>query len=104
MFRRITVPLLSPTLFFLLIVSTITAFQSFSIIYAIFYTSGNSTTIPHTVNVLAVYYYQAAFGGGSGANINGFGYASTIVIFMLLFIVGLTLIQQQVLAKRVNYD
>jgi ABC-type sugar transport system permease subunit len=104
MFWRMTVPLLSPTLFFLLIVSTITAFQSFSIIYAIFYTSGNSTTIPHTVNVLAVYYYQAAFGGGSGANINGFGYASTIVIFMLLFIVGLTLIQQRVLAKRVNYD
>jgi ABC-type sugar transport system permease subunit len=104
MFRSMTVPLLSPTLFFLLITSTISALQSFTIIYAIFYTVGNSTTIPKTVNVLGVYYYQAAFGGGSDSDITGFGYASTVVIFMLVFILLLTYIQQQVLAKRVNYD
>lgn len=104
MFWRMTVPLLSPTLFFLLVISTITAFQSFTVIYAIFYTSSNSTTIPRTVNVLAVYYYQAAFGGGSDSDINGFGYASAIVMFMLVFILGLTIVQQYVLGKRVNYD
>ncbi len=104
MFRRMTIPLLSPTLFFLLIISTISALQSFNLIYAIFVNGGNSTTIPHTVSVLATYYYQAAFGGGSDSNVNGFGYGSTIVIFMLVFILSLTLLQQRILGKRVNYD
>ncbi len=104
MFWRMTVPLLSPTLFFLLIISTISALQSFNLIYAIFINGGNSTTIPHTISVLATYYYQAAFGGGSDSDVNGFGYGSAIVIFMLIFILSLTLIQQQLLGKRVNYD
>jgi ABC-type sugar transport system permease subunit len=104
MFWRMTVPLLSPTLFFLLIISTIGAFQSFNLTYAIFVNGGNSTTISHTVNLLATFYYQAAFGGGSDSNYSGFGYASTIVIFMLVFILALTLVQQRVLGKRVNYD
>lgn len=104
MFRSITIPLLSPTLFFLLIISTITAFQSFNLVYAIFVNGGNSTTIPHTVNVLSTYYYLAAFGGASDSDYSGFGYGSAIVIFMLLFILGLTLVQQGLLGKRVNYD
>ena len=104
MFWRMTVPLLSPTLFFLLITSTIGALQSFTVIYAIFNTSGNSTTIPSSVRVLAIHYYLAAFGGGSDADVNGFGYASSVVMFMLVFILGLTLVQQRVIGKRVNYD
>lgn len=104
MLRFITIPLLSPTLFFLLIISTITALQTFTIVYSIFYTSGNSTTIPRTIMVLSAYYYQAAFGGASDSDVSGFGYASAIVMFMLVFILALTLVQQRVVGKRVNYD
>ena len=99
MFWRMTVPLLSPTLFFLLIVSTISAFQSFTVIYSIYQAAPIRST-----TVLSVFYYQTAFRLGSGQDTAGFGYASTIVIFMLLIIMSLSFVQQKVVGKRVNYD
>ncbi len=99
MFWRMTVPLLSPTLFFLLIVSTIGAFQSFTVVYSIYGVNPNKGT-----TVLSLFYYITAFRLGSGQETAGFGYASTIVIFMLVIIMGFSFLQQRVLGKRVNYD
>ncbi len=99
MFSRITVPLLSPTLFFLLIVSTISAFQSFTVVYAVYGPGPIKST-----EVLSLFYYITAFRLGSGQDAAGFGYASTIVIFMLVIIMSLSFVQQRVVGKRVNYD
>jgi multiple sugar transport system permease protein len=99
MFWRMTIPLLSPTLFFLLIISTISAFQSFTVVYAIYGPSPNRST-----NVLSLFYYTTAFRQGSGQETAGFGYASAIVILMLVMIMVLSYFQQRLLGKRVNYD
>ncbi len=99
MFWRMTVPLLSPTLFFLLIVSTIGAFQSFTVVYSIYGANPIKST-----TVLSLFYYITAFRLGSGQETAGFGYASTIVMFMLVIIMGFSFLQQRVLGKRVNYD
>jgi ABC-type sugar transport system permease subunit len=99
MLTRMTIPLLSPTLFFLLIVNTISAFQAFTLFFAIL-PSGSS----RSVKVLSVFYYEVTFQRGSGTDTAGFGYSSTIVIFMLILIVAVNQLQQWFLAKKVNYD
>ncbi len=99
MLTRITIPLLSPTLFFLLIINTINAFQAFTLFFAIL-PSGPS----RSVQVLSTFYYEVTFKRGSGTDTAGFGYSSTIVVFMLILIVGVNQLQQRILAKRVNYD
>lgn len=99
MLISMTIPLLSPTLFFLLIVNTISAFQAFTLFFAIL-PSGPT----RSVQVLSTFYYEVTFKRGSGTDTSGFGYSSTIVVFMLLLIVGVNQLQQRVLAKRVNYD
>ncbi len=97
-FRNITWPLLSPTTYFLLIVSTIGAFQSFTPIF--------STSIPigsggpqNTTSVLTLYFYKAAF---SYSNL-GLGYASTIAIVLFVMILVLTVAQTRLLGSRVHY-
>lgn len=99
MLVSMTIPLLSPTLFFLLIVNTISAFQAFTLFFAIL-PSGPT----RSVQVLSTFYYEVTFKRGSGTDTSGFGYSSTIVVFMLLLIIGVNQLQQRVLAKRVNYD
>jgi multiple sugar transport system permease protein len=99
MFSKMTIPLLSPTLFFLLIVGTINAFQTFTLFFTIYGNRGTGST-----SVLATFYYDAAFGRGSGQITAGFGYASAIVLCMLVLIMSISYFQQAVLSKRVNYD
>ena len=92
--RRVIMPLLSPTLFFLLIVFVIKAFQAFNTIYVM--TPGGLSGRTGTVTF---YIYESAFMmGGKGA---GFGSAVALVLFVL--IVSLTLLQFRVLGKRVHY-
>ena len=92
--RRVIMPLLSPTLFFLLIVFVIKAFQAFNTIYVM--TPGGLSGRTGTVTF---YIYESAFMmGGKGA---GFGSAVALVLFAI--IVSLTLLQFRVLGKRVHY-
>lgn len=95
LFRRVLFPLLSPTVFFLLVVNTITALQSFGQIDIM--TQGgpaNSTT------TLVYSIYLNAFGFGS-ANF-GLASAEAIVLFVLVLIV--TGLQFGVLQRRVFYQ
>jgi multiple sugar transport system permease protein len=93
-FRRLTLPLLSPASLFLMIWLTISALQLFDEVYMS--TAGgplNSTT------VLVYYLYEQAFGG---ANFN-FGYASAIAYFLFLIIIVVTAIQFRVGRRLVHY-
>ncbi|MFY9888049.1 MAG: sugar ABC transporter permease [Streptosporangiaceae bacterium] len=93
-FRRITLPLLSPASLFLMVWLTINALQLFDEVY--FSTAGgplNSTT------VLVYYLYEQAFGG---ANFN-FGYASAIAYFLFLIIMVVTVIQFRAGRRLVHY-
>lgn len=94
MFWRVTVPLLSPTLFFGLVIGTIYAFQSFGQIDILIGPANAAFT--HT-NVLLYYVYQAL----SIQNDPGLAAVLSIVLFAILLVV--TLLQMRFLEKRVHY-
>jgi sn-glycerol 3-phosphate transport system permease protein len=91
--RRITLPLLSPTLFFVIIVSVINAFQTFGQIDML--TKGGPSN--HT-NLLVYSIYQDAF-------INHqFGTSSAEAVILAVIIFVLTIIQFKAGEKKVHYQ
>ncbi len=92
-FIQIVLPLLSPTIFFALIVSVISAFQAFGQIHIL--TKGGPI---NSTNVIVYSIYQDAF-------INfrfGSGSAQALVLFVIIMI--LTVVQFKVLEKKVHYQ
>ena len=74
-FRNITLPLLGPSSFFLLIMNVIYSFQVFDTIYVLTNGGPGSAT-----EVLGTYAYKTAFGA---ARDQGYGAALGVVIFLL---------------------
>ena len=74
-FRHITLPLLGPSSFFLLIMNVIYSFQVFDTIYVLTNGGPGSAT-----EVLGTYAYKTAFGP---ARDQGYGAALGVVIFLL---------------------
>lgn len=95
-FFKITLPLLSPTIFFVTITGLIGAFQVFDSIYMMI----DPTTNPafNQVKTMNVLFYQNAFMYGYK------GYAAAISIFMFVIIMIITVIQLIGQKKWVNYD
>lgn len=89
-FWHITIPMLTPTTFFIMVMSMITSFQVFDIVYVL--TSGGPLG---STKVLVFYVYEQAF------QFFEMGYASAIsyILFAILFV--LTLIQVKYLKYRV---
>jgi len=92
-FRSVTVPLLSPSIFFVLIVTTISSFQLFDLLYAIL--GPLNPVIPKTMS-LVFYFYNSGFVDGD----KGFAAAIAMVIFLLIGII--TVIQFRVQKKWVQ--
>ena len=92
LFRHITLPLLTPTLLFLLIVETIRSFQSFDF----FYQMMAAVPVPGA-KVVTIYLYEQGF---KSFNL---GYAAAIgmVLFAIIFV--LTLLQFRATRSRVVY-
>src|ERR671933_1357999 len=92
LFRHITLPLLTPTLLFLLIVETIRSFQSFDF----FYQMMAGVPVPGA-KVVTIYLYEQGF---KSFNL---GYAAAIgmVLFAIIFV--LTLLQFRATRGRVVY-
>jgi sn-glycerol 3-phosphate transport system permease protein len=94
LFRGVTVPLLTPSLFFLLVVTTITALQSFGQIDILTRggPSGSTTTLVYGI-------YLKAFGYGSA----NFGLASAEAVVLFAIVLLITAIQFGLLERRVFY-
>jgi multiple sugar transport system permease protein len=92
LFRDITLPLLTPTLLFLLVVETIRAFQSFDFFYQMM-----SANVVPTAKVVTVFLYQQGF---KSFNL---GYAAAIGIVLFAIIFALTLLQFRATRDRVVY-
>ncbi|MCR8635328.1 carbohydrate ABC transporter permease [Paenibacillus radicis (ex Xue et al. 2023)] len=92
-FVQIVLPLLTPTIFFALIVSVIGAFQAFGQIHIL--TKGGPM---NTTNVIVYSIYQDAF-----VNFRfGIGSAQALILFAIIMI--LTVVQFKVLEKKVHYQ
>lgn len=92
-FCSITVPQLSPTIFFVIIITTISSFQVFDLIYLM--TQGGPLD---STNVLVYWLYKSAF---EQFNI-GQSSAIAYILFVIIFI--LTIIQWKLKNKWVNED
>ncbi|SFM30602.1 sn-glycerol 3-phosphate transport system permease protein [Paenibacillus sp. 1_12] len=93
MFFNITMPLLSPTFFFLSIVSIIGSFQAFGQIHIL--TKGGPS---HSTDVVVYSIYQEAF-----VNFQ-FGTASAKALVLFVIIMLLTVIQFRFAEKKVHYQ
>lgn len=95
-FFKITMPLLSPTIFFITITGLIGAFQVFDILYMMIDIIKNPAF--NQVKTMNALFYQNAFVYGYK------GYAAAISIFMFVIIMVITAIQLAAQKKWVNYD
>lgn len=94
-FFKITVPMVSPTLFFVVVTTVISALQVFDTIYMMFKPSAPSF---RSVQSIVYLFYRYTF-----QNYNK-GYGSTIVVMLFVIIMILTAIQLKLQKKWVHYS
>ncbi len=90
--RYVTIPLLSPTIFFLVIVSAIKSFQAFNSFYALVNARGEDT------QNLIVYIYAQFYEN------QHIGYGASIAVIMCVAIVLLTIAQWRIAGRQVYYE
>ena len=93
LFWRIKLPLLRPTMFFVLVTSVISTFQLFDQIYAL--TGGGPE---HRTDVVANRIYTEAF------RTFDLGRASVMALVLLAILVAVTLLQQRYFRRRTTYE
>jgi ABC-type sugar transport system permease subunit len=92
-FRHITFPLLSPTTFFLILISTIGTFQAFTQIFLL-----RQQGAYDAVDTINLYIYQEV------QNITPYyGYGSAMAFVLFAVILLLTLFQNRLLGRKVFY-
>lgn len=94
-FVRIKLPLLLPTMFFVLVTGVISSFQAFDHIYALTPNGGPQGA----TDVIATRIYLEAFQGGFNL-----GNASVMALVLFAILVVITIIQQRWFSRRVTYD
>ncbi len=92
-FRRITLPMLRPTLFFVLVTGVISAAQVFDTVYALTAggPQGRTDLIAHRI-------YAEAFGAAA------VGRAAVMAAVLFVLLVGVTIAQHLYFRRRITYD
>jgi multiple sugar transport system permease protein len=90
-FRRVTLPLLKPTILFVVVMSVILSFQVFALVYVM--TGGGPA---NSTSVLVFYLYQQAF------TYFRMGYASAVGFVLFVIVFALTLLQFKAFGKPVE--
>lgn len=93
-FFSVTLPLLSPTIFFVLIMSLIGALQMFDLIFLMI--SKTSMAVDNTMSIVYLFYKNAF-------EFMDKGYAASISILLFVIIMMITAIQLRLQKKWVNY-
>jgi multiple sugar transport system permease protein len=91
-FRNVTLPLISPTLFFLSMVAVIGTFKAFNHIYIL-----RTPGAQDSVDVLSIAIFDLIF------EYHNAGYAAALAFVLFIVILTLTLTQNRVVGKRVFY-
>ena len=94
-FMTITIPLVTPTLFFVLITTVISTLQIFDVIYMMI--PAKSSALGYTQSVV-MYFFRNAF------EYSKKGYASAIAVLLFAIIMVITAVQMKLQKKWVNYD
>ena len=95
-FTRITVPMISPTLFYLIITGFIGAFKAYSDAVALFGTDLNAAEM----NTIVGYIYDMLYGNSGGYP----SYASAAAIILFAIVLTITCINLLVSKKHVHYS
>jgi multiple sugar transport system permease protein len=92
-FRRITLPMLRPTMFFVLVTGVISAAQVFDTVYALTAggPQGRTDLIAHRI-------YAEAFGAAA------VGRAAVMAAVLFVLLVGVTIVQHLYFRRRITYD
>jgi len=92
-FRRITLPMLRPTFFFVLVTGVVSAAQVFDTVYALTGggPEGRTDLIAHRI-------YAEAFGSAA------VGRAAVMALILFVLLLGITLVQHLYFRRRVTYD
>ena len=94
-FLKITIPLVTPTLFFVVITTVISTLQIFDVIYMMIPTKSVAMSYAQSI---VMYFYRNAF------EFSAKGYASAIAVLLFVIIMLLTLLQMRIQKKWVHYD
>ena len=94
-FFKVTLPLVTPTLFFVVVTMLISTFQTFDIIYMMIPPTGRAMDAAQS---MVVYFYKNAF------EFSQKGYASALAVFLFVIIMIITAIQMKLQEKWVTYD
>jgi multiple sugar transport system permease protein len=99
LFRRITIPMLSPTTFFVMIISIIGSFQAFNHIYVMTTASAGQVGGPlGTTTTLTIYMFRQFW------DRQNMGYGSSLAFVLFGIILVLTILQNRILETRVTYS
>ena len=92
-FRRITLPMLRPTLFFVAVTGIISAAQVFDTVYALTGggPQGRTDLVAHRI-------YAEAFGAAA------VGRAAVMAVVLFVLLVGVTIVQHLYFRRRITYD
>lgn len=93
-FFSITLPLVTPTLFFVVVTTIIGAFQVFDVIFMMFLPASSAM---YKTQSLAYLFYKHSY------LLNDKGYGSTVVVLLLLIILVITAVQLKLQKKWVHY-
>lgn len=93
-FRFITLPLLTPTLLFLVVITTIQSFQAFTQFNVLIGNEGPSNATDVFVFAIFTAFWKD----------NRYGFASAMAVVLFVILLALTLLQYRVLERRVHYQ
>jgi multiple sugar transport system permease protein len=98
-FRHVTLPLISPTIYFTVVVNTIASLQFFTEAYAMFYTPGTSSSADGDAALFyVIYLFQQAF------TFLHMGYASAMAWLLFAVIALVTIVQVRASRRLVHYE
>jgi len=99
-FRRlwhVVLPIISPAIYFIVVVDTIAALQSFTEAYTAFYGAGNTTYSNDAALFYAIYLFQQAF------EFLHMGYDSALAMLLFLIVMMVTAVQVWLSRRFVHY-
>jgi multiple sugar transport system permease protein len=96
--RNVTIPLISPAIFFVTIITTIAGFQTFTEAYTAFFGSGNTTYSNDAALFYVIYLFQQGF------EFLHMGYASAMAWLLFVIIMAVTAVQVVVSRRLVYYE